>query len=899
MGVLATPALAASSFTIGNVTPSLSMQLPTGYVGTAAATVEIKNTGDTAGNPKCDWSSATGSTSTPDTSNKFQVSACPSSIAAGESASISVTIPAGLPALATGYYYLRLGLDGGTPTTALFVQVKDPVLASVSIQDSSSNEVATAPDGQPLTASPASGSYPYASSLTYQWYCGDTAIPDATKASYTPAATDVSCSPGIMVKATAGAGAPGAITRQSDPVKIVIGDKLSFVSSPDRDWRLVQGYTADQAKRVFQLQNTGTAAINASSITCKFSTSSNRPMDGDAVVATNGTSIAPQGTIDVTVTPKLGYATGPIQDGDVKCTTTNFGSADLYTSITVQDKASLGDVAISNASRYAPKGLNSSSGLYDVPLAQVGDDVEASVDLSTVFPDDAVVSWQWYCGDKALGEGSIEIDGYPPTSTSTLSVVPGNIGCALSVQASITVNGTAVTAKSDPMKVVNLSLIPASSNYPGYTSLSWTNSRALFKGYVVDESVQPETLVLTNWGDSAVSGVTCALPSNPNFTVSNPPASPLAAKAATAIQLKPVANLAANADQDTNYQQAVTCTDAADGIQWSNNATVHVANNLEINYVQISPEAQVGTTVQASVSTTPTGADLTYKWVCRNGDTSTPALNNTSQASYVIDTKDIGCNLGVDVTATKSGLTDASDSATAGVVQTVSYSGLEYWSVPVGYAAADLSPAQTQITFKNNGTVDLTGVTFKCDPGSSTDDALTCTLPQQFTLAAGQSLTVTVVPKVGMDAGYYNRTVSATYTEKGQPVTVTTSVSLGVDPPAPFDWIQPTDGVKTTPSTPATPGGTNTTPTTPGGTDTAPGGSATPPATAGGTNATPPAPGGSSTAKAGTVAAPSANGTTAKKVDTGGTASHDSTGLALLGLGFIAIGVVILKRRTA
>ena len=122
-------------------------------------------------------------------------------------------------------------------------------------------------------------------------------------------------------------------------------------------------------------------------------------------------------------------------------------------------------------------------------------------------------------------------------------------------------------------------------------------------------------------------------------------------------------------------------------------------------------------------------------------------------------------------------------------------------------------------------------------------------------MAPGKSTsTFVITPKVGQKIGSYSAWILLSnddYSVYSYSYTDLTVV------PAPFDWIQPLE------STPAS-SGTSTAPANGSGTGT-------------GTSST------------------SEN----HSVDTGGTVSHGSTGIALLGLGFITLGAVILKRRTA
>jgi len=1324
IGVLSTPAYAAASFQMGTVS-SYIVQLPTGYTAPTTVTVDVKNTGDTAGDPKCAWSSATGTSSTKDSTNRFTIAMdCPSTIAAGQTATVLVTIPVGLPLLATGSYYLLLGLDGGNPTMAFRVQVQDPVLASVSITDSTSTAVTETSVGAYLNATPASGAYPSSSSLTYQWYCGGTAIADATKSSYTTVDTDVSCNPGITVKATAGAGAPGAITQESSAVKVVVGDKLGFQDSNSQTlyqipaWNLVTGYPATDQVKTVKLVNTGTTTIDISKIQCSFQTSSYYTMDGDvtlakttgdlgsnasidvtltakpslpagtsqtgSVLCTTGnygrvtmstnltvkdaalsgvsisynnsndpaqvpvgkqllakpsddayppdlvtyqwycgndpisgqtnptytpvlkdqscapgivvkatiatitqsskpaavkvgdqlsisgyyvdfplltgydaanqaqtaslvnagtttiavsdiqcafasssyysmtgtvslpkdvTSLAPNESLTITITPEAGLPAGTDQSGQVTCATPNFGTASIYPSVTVKDAASLTAVTVtvndqavtqstvgtrleaepsddaypSNAISYqwycgsdaitgatqntytpavtdvacnpgvsvqatvtgvtpqkssvvkvtygehlsaAPSqlqwalvqgyditkqaqvvelqntgldditspitcavsststmkatvsvgtyaaiaptssvavtitpedklpagtnqsgtvvcstnatsvtipiqikvgaapvlgdvsmnvtsssvyGVNPSTGQYDVAYAQVGSNVTASLSSSQAISDGAQISWKWFCGTTSLGTGTVSAD----QTASTLTVLPENVGCGdLSAQASMTVGGTQYQSNPSPtVKVSALSLTTGGDNYPDYPyDPSWTS---LYTGYDVSK-LNAGTLILTNWGTATISNLTCTTPNNTSFDIVTQPASSLDAQKATAMQIKPKAGLSAQ-----SYFQQVICMDTANGVELAGSARATVTNAPTVS-VSVDGAVQVGQTVAASVRVLPDNASLTYRWFCQNSDgTRTAPKNASTAANYTITSADIGCNLGVTVTAT-DGTATATGSSSTSLVPTVSITGADSWyGMPIGYTAANVNPASDKVTITNNGTTALTNVSFEC-PLPANNPALTCTPPTATTLDPGQSVTATITPQLGLAQGTYGGDFSVTYTEKGRPVTLDDSVTITVVP-APIAWIEPTNGTKTpasnpsgTPSTPSNPGGSSTgtpggsstgTPGTPGGSSTGtpgtPGGSSTStPGTPGGsstgTPTTPATPSGSSTPKSGgTAVAPSANGTTPNKIDTGGTVNNSSAPAALLGLGFIALGAVILKRYVA
>ena len=1106
MGVLATPAQAANFFTISARTPSSSITLTTGYTTATEATAQLNNYGSTDVDPQCAWSSTTNDQ--PDATNPFQITTdCPASVAANGNAPLAVTIPTGLTA---GTHVLLLSAGGSTsPATVFTVTVKDPTIDKVTVSSyvngGNVDPVTEVPSGSTLYAK-AEGAYP--TTVTYQWYCGDKPIADQTAYSYKTTDDDVSCAPGVTVQAIVAADLSSKFTMPSDPVKVVIGDKLDLGNyKVSTVWNLVPGYTAKDQARTVQLTNTGTTNIDLSKVKCSFQANDYFPMDGDVVLAKTTGTLAPEESVDVTVTPKPDLAVDTKQTGSVQCTTGNYGSetmpasvnvakaslakvdllygdaknpaqvpvdgtlkvqlsddaypadtaayqwycgdtkidgqttdsytpslanvqcnpgvsvqvtvaggnpgaittsssqvkviygdhfaaqssaswslltdydvtqqsqvvelkntglediktpitcgfqtdayytmtgkatvedftaiaptstvkvtitpadkvpvgsqsgkvvcstatgsATITTSIVVKDAPNLGPVSISTSS--GTYGLNSETGEYDIRLAEVGGGVEASLDSDQVVSNGAPITWKWSCGSKDLGQGAVALD----QLSSTYQVQPGDVGCELSAQASMTVDGKAYSSdKSSTIKVASLSLTDGGDNYPDYPySPDWK----LYKGYDA-KGLGYGTVVVTNWGTTDVTDLSCTLPDNTLFDVVTNPGATLGATKAVAMQLLPKSGLPViDADSSEGTQQIV-CTDKANSLQLTSYATVSVRDTPIVN-ASVDGVRQVGQTVNVTTTVQPENALATYEWMCQKSDGTTPdAPNNNSTVDYTITSADIGCALFAKVTV-KVGDASASDVTSAAIVPSVSITGADSWIVPANYTASDFTPASDQVTIKNNGTQQLTDIAIQCPvlmgtvPLPANNPGVKCDIPSVTTLAPGASTTMTITPQTGLAQGGYSGALSVTYTENGRPVTLSDGVSIAVGSVTPFPWIEPTNGEKTPIETPsatpsANPSGTPS--TNPSGTpSTNPSGtpSANPSGTPSG-SATPGTPSASKSAAApgsGTTG-PNANGTTPKKVDTGGTTSDGSTGVALLGLGFIAVGALILKRRTA
>ena len=1132
ISVLTTPSQAAASFS-ANITSPYLVQLATGYTEPATATVDVTNNGDTAGDPACVWSSATGTSSTLDATNVFPITtACPSSLAAGKTATAKVTIPTGL---AAGTHYLKLSIGGSSySSTVLNVTVTDPTLSGVTISayiGGSLTSASKAPVGTSLSASLHDAS-PY-NDVTYQWYCGDKAIADQNESSYQPSSTDISCDPGVSVKATVAAALSTAKSKQSDPVLIVQGDQIDL-RAQSFDWNLLPGYTSEDQIKTATLNNMGKTDIDLSTVKCAFQADDSNPMDGTVALASTKGTLAPGGSLDVTLTAKPGLPVGTDQTGRVVCTTDNFGSESLPTNITVK-KASLTGVSIVDSednttltqvsagtelaaqpsddaypsdgiayqwycgsqklagatySSYIPQianvqcdpgisvratvapgtsgvvtkssspvkviygdyfgassnsaswslltgydatkqsqvvklensgldditsditcafqtgsyytmkgtatvekhaaiapgstvtvtitpegklpagtdqrgqvvcstdrgsitigtsivvsdtpvmgqvyiydtsgssvnGLNSETGEYDIDLAQVGDSVSAN--MFEVVPSGADISWKWFCSTKELGEGSVSSG----RLSSTYVVRPGDVGCELSAQAFMTVSGKDYS--SDPSSTITVAALSLTSGGDDYPDYPYSPRWVLYAGYDASK-LNPGSLVLTNWGTTAVSDLTCSLPDDAMFSVVTEPASSVDPTKATVMQLKPKDGLSVvDPSASRASSQQVVCVDKKDGLQLSATASAPVYGAPVVTST-LSGTPQVGETVKAETLTLiPADADLTYKWMCQKSDGTTPdAPNNTSTATYEVKANDIGCNLFVTITAS-DGTATSSDASSTYLVSTVSMSDTDDWYVTPGYTASDLKPESQQVTITNNGKETLTNVSYACSAKttlSAKSTGLKCILPSAKTLAPGQSVTATLTPQLGLEAGIYSWELSTTYTEKGRPVTVSDGFSITVDGSTPIQWIEPTNGVKT-PVQSSTGGnggtgdngtgtggtggnggtGTGDNGTGNGGSGTGTGGTGTGGTGTGGTgtggtgdNGTgnggtgTSATGGAGATGGGTVVAPSANGTTPSGVDTGGTLSHGSTGIALLGLGLIALGAVILKRRTA
>ena len=792
----------------------------------------------------------------------------------------------------------------GTDYLMTNITVKKASLASVDVYDGDAKNPAQASAGDTLKVQVPDDAYP-SDTITYQWYCGDTKIDGQTKDSYTLTLANVQCNPGVSVQATVAGGNPGAITTPSSKVKVIYGDYLSAQSSPS--WSLLTGYNVTEQSQVVELKNTGIEDIT-SPITCKFQTDEENTMTGQVSVEAFS-AIAPTSTVKVTITPADRLPAGTNQSGEVVCSTAT-GSTIIPTSIVVKDAPVLGAVDIADSSSSV-SGLDSNTGKYDIPLAEVGDSVKASLSSDQVVTNGAPISWKWFCGTKELGAGSVDAS----QLNSTYVVQRADVGCELSAQASITVNGTAVNSDpSSTIKVAALSMATGGDQYPNYP---YAPRWSLYSPYDAS-GLALGTLVVTNWGTTDVNDLSCSLPDDTVFDVLTRPEASLQHGNAVAMQLRPKSGLPVNSSDNGSTFQSVVCTDQANGIQLTSYASVSVVDSPVVS-AYVDGTRQVGQTVQArTITLMPENATLTYEWMCQKSDGTTPAApNNKSTADYTIGVNDIGCDLFAKVTATV-GDASASDTTSDAIIPSVSITGADSWIVPASYTATDFTPATDQITIKNNSTTEtLTNVSFACPVLTSTtplpanNPGVKCDVPSVTTLAPGASTTVTITPQLGLSAGSYDGQFSVTYTEKGRPVTLSDDVDIQVGSVTPFELIQPTNGQQTPVESPsATPSGTpsgnpSSTPSTnPSGT---PSGnpSGTPNANPSGTpsgSATPGTPSASKSAAApagsGTTG-PNANGTTPKKIDTGGTTSSGSTGIALLGLGFIVAGALILKRRTA
>jgi len=485
--------------------------------------------------------------------------------------------------------------------------------------------------------------------------------------------------------------------------------------------------------------------------------------------------------------------------------------------------------------------------------AQVGQ--ELTVELESITPSDATVSWEWFCGDTSRGQKWA--DGSAPDADSTYLVYPSDIGCKLHAKATIASGTDKVVLDSDAVPVGSVSL--SSGYYPNYPSPMWAS---LLQGYD-PSSLAPGYIVVTNWGDTAVTGLSCSITDDtPQFTITAQPDATLAPKTATVVALKPLAGMKApngGSDDNGDYYATVTCKDGK-GTEWANeDARTLVYLGPSVG-AYVNP-LQVGTVLDSSVPyAVPTDDTASYAFYFEAADgTKTPLADG-----YTVAKADIGKDLYATVSVTVPGFDKVTREIHLGKIPPVSLTvspasfaeQYGYWDVLYGYKAADLDPAQATVKFTNEGTTAITGLTLSCN---DTDFVVCGTIPVVTELAPGASTQVTITPKVGAKLGS-DAYASVVLRNDDYTVYLSQYAVLGVSD-TPIDWIQPGS-------------------TTNGGGDN--GGGASNGSGSGDTNGTD------------TSAGSNPNG-----VDTGGTVSHGSTGIALLGLGFIALGVVILKRRTA
>ena len=478
-------------------------------------------------------------------------------------------------------------------------------------------------------------------------------------------------------------------------------------------------------------------------------------------------------------------------------------------------------------------------------VAQVGQTIKAT--QTSTAGSDATIEWTWFCGNERLG------DEWGYGTSSSYIVTPDNIGCTPgTIHVGSSVNGVVFASEDVPITPVSV------SSGPQYTDFKNNPSWVVLQGYD-PATLTAGTVVVTNWGSTPIDGLSCSIApakgSTSHFVIVTKPKSSLAAGEATIVQILPAAGVAGT-DTGTTISEVLTCTTSGT-TKWATptDATVRLVVYSK-PFVDINAyELQVGTVLDDSTVTVFPAADsVTYEWYSQTADGKKTTLSDAT--SYTIATSDVGKTLRLTATATIPGFDPISDDKELGVVPPLAVTEDEYWYVPYGYSASDLKPEAAAVTFTNYGTTAITGIKITCD---SESPALVCgSIPDVTEIGPGKSLpAITVTPQVGQNIASYYAMISLNNEDSSVSSYSFTSLTVG---PAPFDWIQPVEST----STGNAGGGTN------GGNDQNTSGGA-----AGGT----------------------ASGNHA--VATGGTSSHGSAGIALIGLGFIAVGALILKRRIA
>lgn len=318
---------------------------------------------------------------------------------------------------------------------------------------------------------------------------------------------------------------------------------------------------------------------------------------------------------------------------------------------------------------------------------------------------------------------------------------------------------------------------------------------------------------------------------------------PLSPGEATIAQIRPVAGLLGD-DDGTTYNDTVTCTDSQ-GTKWTNaqdtNAgiTVYIKPDMRVSVDTL----QVGTVLNDySVTVFPTPYPVSYEVYSKAADGTKTTL---SKGPYTVLPGDVGKTIGIAASAMVNGVAGMSVDDIIGTVPPVAASNDgEYWSVTDGYTASDIKPSTASMVFTNYGQDPISNIKVRCILSSP---ALVCGGDTNITeLGSGKSATITVTPQMGQKIGTYSAQV---YLSNPDNTISSYAVSIFTVNQVPFDWIQPVES--------------------------------------------------SSTAKGGadqnSTGSASSGGN--KTIDTGGTVSHGSVGIALLGLGFIVTGALVLKRR--
>jgi len=475
----------------------------------------------------------------------------------------------------------------------------------------------------------------------------------------------------------------------------------------------------------------------------------------------------------------------------------------------------------------------------DGMVAQVGQSITATLD-STAEPG-AEISWTWFCGTAPMEQWGGVGD------SSTYEVTPDSVGCSpMTIHVGAMVSDVAFASSEVPLTPVSLN-----SGYQ-YTDFKNSPSWGVLQGY--DPGALPVgTVVVTNWGSTAVEGLSCALApqqgssdTTSHFTIVTQPKNSLPPRTATIVQILPVAGVAGS-EKGTSVSEMLTCT-TGQGTKWASPRDAGVSMVVYSKpFIDIyAYELQVGTVLNDSnVNVFPAADSVSYEWYSEAASGTRTALSTSS--SYTVLPADVGKTIGVKVSATLAGFDPLNSDEIVGVVPPVAVTDGEFWSVPYGYSASDLTPSAAAVTFTNFGATAITDIAVTCESDSP---ALVCSeVPDVKELGPGESMSaITVTPQVGEKIADYSATISLRNDDYS--VDAHSYAFLNVNP-GPFAWIQPLES----------------------------------PSSGNGNNGNAGQPGGAST--------------DSPVVGTGGMATHGSAGLVLAGLGFIAMGAMVLKRRAA
>ncbi|MDR0782212.1 MAG: hypothetical protein LBE83_00405 [Propionibacteriaceae bacterium] len=400
----------------------------------------------------------------------------------------------------------------------------------------------------------------------------------------------------------------------------------------------------------------------------------------------------------------------------------------------------------------------------DDVAAQVSDVIFAQMWITAGVQTGRQIVWEWFCGEQSLWSGPGSAIDFPTVLVSSrMAAREAFVGCAVTVVASLTIDGQTYTERSNELRIRPLQVTTGSHfDYPGKPT--WK----LITGYDAS-SVSEGAVVFTNLGTQTIRELTCQitdLSGGPvGLEIVQQPKLPLGPSMSTAVVVRPRAGL-----QNATWS-IISCQDEA-GETYSARSTVTVSDPY-IGARLI--DATVGESALLEVEVFPAGAPLTYRWDCEQPDgTFRPAPNGAGVEFYAVTEADVGCNLTVEVSTTEGpGYPRMVGRSNSVLVQPLGAES-QLKTEPIrrlmlGYGSEDLEYATQWVNFINHGSVTVTDLVAKCEPGSREGFTLyrledvDCQVTAPAQLARGDSASIRFTPRIGLGPGEYSFKGSLSY----------------------------------------------------------------------------------------------------------------------------------------